>query len=90
MLFAVFLLQAGTITGEVRSPSGPLAGAQVVARSASSRMTTGTTTDARGRYALPLPPGADVRVQLVDRLHHPTRTPRVGEGKRVDRVERVA
>ena len=64
MLFAVFLLQAGTITGEVRSPSGPLAGAQVVARSASSRMTTGTTTDARGRYALPLPPGADVRVQV--------------------------
>jgi virginiamycin B lyase len=64
MLLAVVLLQVGNISGEVRSSSGPVAGAQVVARSVSSRMTTGTTTDAQGRYSLPLPPGQDVRVQL--------------------------
>ena len=64
MLLAVLLLQAGTISGEVRSSSGPIVGAQVVARSISSRMATGTTTDAQGRYSLPLPPGADVKVQL--------------------------
>lgn len=64
MLLAVFLLQVGTITGEVRGPAGPLSGAQVVARSVSSRMATGVTTDAQGRYTLPLPPGGDVRVQV--------------------------
>ncbi|HKP28035.1 MAG TPA: carboxypeptidase regulatory-like domain-containing protein [Gemmatimonadales bacterium] len=64
MILTFFLLQAGTISGEVRSSSGPIVGAQVVARSVSSRMATGTTTDAKGQYTLPLPPGVDVRVEL--------------------------
>ena len=64
MILALLLLQAGSVTGEVRTSTGPLAGVQVVARSVSSRMATGVITDAQGRYTLPLPPGADVRVQL--------------------------
>ena len=34
-----------------------------MARSVASRMATGTVTDRAGRYTLPLPPGADVRVR---------------------------
>ncbi len=64
MILTLLLLQAGTISGQVSSSSGPVAGVQVVARSLSSRMATGTVTDRDGRYTLPLPPGADARVQL--------------------------
>jgi len=65
MLLTLLLFQAATVNGQVRAAAGaPLPGVQVVARSASSRMATGSLTDREGRYTLPLPPGADVRVQL--------------------------
>lgn len=65
MLLTLFLCQVATITGQVRTTAGtPLPGVQVVARSASARMATGTVTDRAGRYSLPLPPGADAKVEL--------------------------